>query len=153
VPEQSEQSGSGASAEYSQIPPDWLKNLGVQRVSDLGDAYQEALSAVRLTVVAYGEARAIGELLRSGQSVLVDLRSLDNAEAKRIVDFSAGLAFGLRGSIRRVANRVILLHRTEGSAEERPNNRNMGLTPQRVQSNEDRAAEVKSVLDDLARVS
>jgi cell division inhibitor SepF len=34
---------------------------------------------------------------------------MEGADAKRVVDFAAGLTFGLRGSIERVANRVFLL--------------------------------------------
>ena len=33
----------------------------------------------------------------------------DEADAKRLVDFAAGLAFGLRGTIERVTHRVFLL--------------------------------------------
>ena len=34
---------------------------------------------------------------------------MDDSDAKRIVDFAAGLIFGLRGSIERVTNKVFLL--------------------------------------------
>ena len=34
---------------------------------------------------------------------------MDEADARRLVDFAAGLAFGLRGNIERVTNRVFLL--------------------------------------------
>jgi len=34
---------------------------------------------------------------------------LSDADAKRLVDFAAGLIFGLRGSIERVTNKVFLL--------------------------------------------
>jgi len=34
---------------------------------------------------------------------------LDESDAKRLVDFAAGLVFGLRGSFDRVTNRVFLL--------------------------------------------
>ena len=34
---------------------------------------------------------------------------MEPADAKRVVDFAAGLTFGLRGSIERVATRVFLL--------------------------------------------
>ncbi len=57
----------------------------------------------------YTEARTIGERFRDGTPVIIDLVSLDNAEAKRLVDFAAGLAFGLRGSFDKVATKVFLL--------------------------------------------
>jgi len=34
---------------------------------------------------------------------------MGESDAKRLVDFSAGLVFGLRGSIERVTNKVFLL--------------------------------------------
>jgi len=37
------------------------------------------------------------------------LSEMAEADAKRLVDFAAGLAFGLRGSMERVTNRVFLL--------------------------------------------
>ncbi|HET9876716.1 MAG TPA: cell division protein SepF [Mycobacterium sp.] len=57
----------------------------------------------------YGEARTIGERFRDGTPVILDLVSLDNADAKRLVDFAAGLAFALRGSFDKVATKVFLL--------------------------------------------
>jgi cell division inhibitor SepF len=57
----------------------------------------------------YSEARTIGERFRDGIPVIMDLVSLDNADAKRLVDFAAGLAFGLRGSFDKVATKVFLL--------------------------------------------
>ena len=58
---------------------------------------------------SYREARAIGERYRDGVPVIMNLTELDVADAKRLVDFAAGLAFALRGSIDKVTNRVFLL--------------------------------------------
>lgn len=57
----------------------------------------------------YNEARVIGEAFRDGTPVIMNLTGMSEAEAKRMVDFSAGLVFGLHGSIERVTNRVFLL--------------------------------------------
>lgn len=57
----------------------------------------------------YNEARQIGERFRDGSPVIMNLTEMDEADAKRLVDFAAGLAFGLRGTIERVTNRVFLL--------------------------------------------
>jgi cell division inhibitor SepF len=57
----------------------------------------------------YSEARTIGEKFRDGTPVIMDLVSMDNADAKRLVDFAAGLAFALRGSFDKVATKVFLL--------------------------------------------
>ncbi len=57
----------------------------------------------------YNEARTIGEHFRDGVPVIMNLTEMDESDAKRLVDFAAGLAFGLRGTIERVTNRVFLL--------------------------------------------
>jgi cell division inhibitor SepF len=57
----------------------------------------------------YNEARQIGENFRDGMPVIMNLTEMNDADAKRLVDFAAGLSFGLRGSIERVTNKVFLL--------------------------------------------
>lgn len=57
----------------------------------------------------YNEARVIGESFRSGTPVIVNLTGMAEPDAKRMVDFSAGLVLGLRGTMERVTNRVFLL--------------------------------------------
>ena len=57
----------------------------------------------------YNEARTIGEHFRDGTPVIMNLTEMDDLDAKRLVDFAAGLIFGLRGSIERVTNKVFLL--------------------------------------------
>ena len=57
----------------------------------------------------YNEARTIGENFREGVPVIMNLSEMDDADAKRLVDFAAGLIFGVRGTIERVTNKVFLL--------------------------------------------
>ncbi|MDQ4037654.1 MAG: cell division protein SepF [Actinomycetota bacterium] len=57
----------------------------------------------------YNEARTIGEHFRDGVPVIMNLSEMDDSDAKRLVDFAAGLSFGLRGSIERVTNKVFLI--------------------------------------------
>ena len=57
----------------------------------------------------YNEARTIGEHFREGTPVIMNLTEMVDSDAKRLVDFAAGLVFGLHGSIERVTNRVFLL--------------------------------------------
>ena len=39
----------------------------------------------------------------------MNLTELDDADAKRIIDFAAGLVFGMHGTIERITNKVFLL--------------------------------------------
>jgi len=64
-------------------------------------------ASVKLT--GFSEARVVGEKYRDGQSVILDMTGMSDADARRLVDFSAGLAFSLRGSIEKVAPKVFML--------------------------------------------
>lgn len=86
--------------------------------------YDETVTAVRYSAGAdsnepyrittlhprtYNEAKSIGESFREGTPVIMNLTEMDDSDAKRLVDFSAGLVFGLRGSIERITSKVFLL--------------------------------------------
>ena len=82
-------------------------------------------SLTRITTIhprTYNEAKAIGESFREGTPVIMNLTEMDDADAKRLVDFAAGLVFGLHGSIERVTSKVFLLspEAVEVNAEEGP---------------------------------
>ena len=57
----------------------------------------------------YNEARVIGENFRDGVPVIMNLSEMSDVDAKRLVDFAAGLVFSVRGSIERVTAKVFLL--------------------------------------------
>jgi len=66
----------------------------------------------RITTIhprTYNEARTVGENFREGTPVIMNLSEMDDADAKRLVDFAAGLVFATRGTIERVTNKVFLL--------------------------------------------
>ena len=68
--------------------------------------------ASRITTLhprTYNDARLIGEHFRDGTPVIMNLTGMDDSDAKRLVDFAAGLIFGLHGSIERVTAKVFLL--------------------------------------------
>ena len=89
--------GNGAEGGYSQ----WR-----------ADASPQTTDLARITTLhprTYNEARTIGENFREGTPVIMNLTEMVDSDAKRLVDFAAGLIFGLRGSIERVTNKVFLL--------------------------------------------
>lgn len=72
--------------------------------------FQNRLS--RITTVhpkTYDDAQLVGRALREGIPVVLNLTGVSEAIAYRIVDFSSGVVFGVRGSIERVTPRVFLL--------------------------------------------
>lgn len=88
----------------------------------LGDGGSHPLSRiVTLHPHNYNEARPIGERYREGNPVIMNLTEMEDRDAKRLVDFAAGLAFALRGSIDKVTNKVFLLSppNVDVSAEDR----------------------------------
>lgn len=58
---------------------------------------------------SYNDARRIGEEYRDGTPVILNLTDMDDADAKRIVDFAAGLVFGVHGAIEKITTKVFLL--------------------------------------------
>jgi len=62
-----------------------------------------------VTPRTYNDARAVGEHFRDGVPVIMNLSEITDSEAKRLVDFSAGLVFSAHGSINRVTAKVFLL--------------------------------------------
>ena len=79
------------------------------RVVTEEDAEAQRHAITTLHPTTYNEARTIGEHFRDGVPVIMNLTEMDEADAKRLVDFAAGLVFGLRGNFERVTNRVFLL--------------------------------------------
>ena len=62
-----------------------------------------------VTPRTYNDARTVGEHYRSGVPVIMNLSEIDDNDAKRLVDFAAGLVFAVHGSINRVTAKVFLL--------------------------------------------
>ncbi|MGB3256680.1 MAG: cell division protein SepF [Ornithinimicrobium sp.] len=94
----------GRGAEVTQLP----RRTPVARVVQ----EPEAGEMNRITTIhprTYNEAKNIGESFRVGTPVIMNLTEMDDGDAKRLVDFAAGLAFGLHGSIERVTSKVFLL--------------------------------------------
>ena len=94
----------------------------VAPVADITPVSRRTLTAIRreepaedLTRIvtihptAYSDAVTLGEAFRDGTPVIINLTDMGEEEARRLVDFAAGLTFGLHGVIERVTARVFLL--------------------------------------------
>jgi cell division inhibitor SepF len=96
--------------EYTEGPEPgdaWVTDPRVRVATD--GAKEQGRRIATVTPQGFRDARGIGEHFRDGVPVIMNLTALDPADAKRVVDFAAGLIFGLRGSIDRVAGGVFLL--------------------------------------------
>ena len=74
-----------------------------------GPRMAELSRITTLHPTTYNEARVIGENFRDGIPVIMNLSEMSDADAKRLVDFAAGLVFAVHGTIERITNKVFLL--------------------------------------------
>lgn len=74
-----------------------------------------------VTPMSFDDAKDVGDCFRGGQAVIVNLQHSSREVARRLIDFSSGLCYGLDGRMERVADQVYLLtpSNVEVSAEER----------------------------------
>ncbi|GCF93962.1 cell division protein SepF [Enterococcus florum] len=65
----------------------------------------------RISVIeprAYNEAVVIAKRVANGETVLINFQSLDEARARRVVDFLTGAVYMVDGDIKRVGNEMFL---------------------------------------------
>ncbi len=101
---EAEAAGSRAAAPHSVPVPTVPAPSGTVGTTD-----DRRYQITTLHPTSFSEGRTIGEHFRDGVPVILNLTEMAEADAKRLVDFAAGLAFGLRGTMERVTNRVFLL--------------------------------------------
>lgn len=70
---------------------------------------------------SFNDAQELGDKYREGYSVIMNLQGAQPELAQRIIDFASGLAYGLGGSMKPVAEKVFLVtpEGVQVSAEER----------------------------------
>lgn len=92
-----------------------VADISTRRRGTKGVAVAPSMSVAELSRITtlhprtYNEARTVGENFRDGTPVIMNLSEMDDADAKRLVDFAAGLVFATRGTIERITNKVFLL--------------------------------------------
>ena len=95
--------------EAAQVRADYGGYVTEQPVEPVPPRQVELARITTLHPRTYNEARTIGEHFREGTPVIMNLTEMVDSDARRLVDFAAGLIFGLRGTIERVTNKVFLL--------------------------------------------
>lgn len=97
-------------AETREAPRSWARDRAAEETRPSPAVYETPGYRVPMILpTTYNDARRIGEEFRDGVPVIMNLSDMDDSEAKRLVDFAAGLIFGCRGSIERITNKVFLL--------------------------------------------
>ena len=57
---------------------------------------------------SFGEAEEVGQRLKEGRAVVVNLHKLDRDYAQRTIDFLTGVVYALDGKIQKIGQNVIL---------------------------------------------
>lgn len=99
-------SGRARPSSPTAVAPEPVRPRGVVR------PVPAAATAARPHVVtpkSFNDAQEVGDWFRKRQPVIVNLQELDRDLARRLLDFSSGVAYGLGGTVERVASHVYLL--------------------------------------------
>lgn len=92
------------------VDPDYRAPVTpIKRAPSSRDESSEMRKITTVHPRSYNDAKVIGESFRDDIPVIMNVTEMGESEAKRLVDFAAGLVFGLGGSIERVTNKVFLL--------------------------------------------
>lgn len=109
------------------------------------EAEQPPVAAVRSTAVkaipmpatrvhvmdprGFNDAQEVGDRLKSGQPVILNLQGVDRDLQRRLIDFSSGIAYALSGTMSKAADQVFLLtpSNVEVSDEEKESLQKRGL--------------------------
>lgn len=86
---------------------EWPSRVDHRAVPAEETAEQRRMVVLRVQVFA--DAREVAEYLVAQIPVLLDLTGVENDVAKRILDFSSGVVFGLGSGMHRVDRNVFLL--------------------------------------------
>ena len=57
----------------------------------------------------FNDAQEVGDRLKNGQPVILNLQGVDRDLQRRLIDFSSGLAYALSGTMAKAADQVFLL--------------------------------------------
>ena len=57
----------------------------------------------------FNDAQEVGDRLKDGQPVILNLQGVDRDLQRRLIDFSSGLAYALSGTMAKAADQVFLL--------------------------------------------
>ncbi|MFF8403761.1 cell division protein SepF [Streptomyces sp. NPDC014846] len=85
----------------------WPSAVGHRSLPDSETETRRRFVVLRVNV--FGDAREVAETLMAGVPVLLDLSGAEGDVAKRVLDFSTGVVFGLGSGMHRVDRNVFLL--------------------------------------------
>ncbi|THA29508.1 cell division protein SepF [Streptomyces sp. A0958] len=87
---------------------EWPSRVDHHTLPDEGESAEQRRMVV-LRVQVFADAREVAEYLVAQVPVLLDLTSAEGDVAKRVLDFTSGVVFGLGSGMHRVDRNVFLL--------------------------------------------
>ena len=87
-----------------QSQPQQPRPMAVTRPANVG-----ALSMQVLRPVSFSDSPRVADCLKAGQAVVLNLEDMDEGEARRMIDYVAGVLYAVDGKIERPAGRTFLL--------------------------------------------
>jgi len=72
-------------------------------------AAQPAATPQVVSPAEFNDAQQVGDVFKRGRPVILNLQGLERDLARRLLDFTSGVAYGLGGRVEKVASHVYLL--------------------------------------------
>jgi cell division inhibitor SepF len=82
---------------------------GARNIPTVRPLSTHAAQPVEVRPTRYDQAKEVADLFKSGQSVLLNIGSADSEIARRLLDFTSGLIYGMQGTMEKVSPGVFLI--------------------------------------------
>ena len=89
------------------LPPDAARPTARGSVRPL--PVQSSATPQVVTPREFNDAQQVGDVFKRGRPVVLNLQGLDRDLARRLLDFTSGVAYGLGGRVEKAASHVYLL--------------------------------------------
>lgn len=93
------------------LSTDKKPSLGASKVTPMRPSAKKGSSMEVCVIkpISVDESREITETLLSGRTVILNLEGLDLEVAQRIIDFTSGATFAIRGNLQKISNYIFLV--------------------------------------------
>lgn len=82
---------------------------GMRNTPTVRPLSSSAAQPVEVRPTRYDQAKEVADLFKGGQSVLLNIGSADSEIARRLLDFTSGLIYGMQGTMEKVSPGVFLI--------------------------------------------
>lgn len=83
--------------------------LGEFEENETSPTHNNTNEIIILTPKTFSEVKIISQNFRNNIPVIINLHNIQTNEARRLIDFTSGLAEGLGGKIERISNKTFVI--------------------------------------------